>query len=204
MKRLNGRLLLLLNLLAVVVLVTGCMGGTGSGGIGVGGKNPTVEYEVTGEITGEMDGDKFIRYTVAATKGGEYANTAEWDWIVDWYNVGLQGHRTKSPTDYEHAVSIDFILDKNLELVDFDSVPEISYFPEGLTFDPEKVYSLTEGWLELTEVKKDGDTLIISGEFAGTLHREVWVDEVWGDTELVDPLPIEGEFSIQKVTYRPL
>lgn len=211
MKRLRGRSFLLIAGLAISALSFGCSdddggqaksgGGTGPGG---GGGGIALDYEATGEITGKIGGEDFVRYTVGANMGGDYINTAEWVQFggLEDYRVEITGYKTKDPWDVEHAISINFSIDKNLELVEpFDNEPpDISYFPSGITFEPEEVFTMTDGSIELTHIERKGDDLAIRGKFSGTLHRTEWVDEKWGDFNQVEPTPIEGAFDIQKVS----
>lgn len=165
-------------------------------------------YEMTGELTGTLDGESFVRYTVGSNREGNYVNTATWGPMpvslpgFPAYVVNIQGHKTVSGFDFDQAITLEFYLDDEFKLIKSSiSEESVSYFPDGLTFDMERTYTMTEGNVDVTEVIKDGDNLEVKGSFAGILMRWQWTDQATFEGELVDPIEIEGQFHVHRVTY---
>lgn len=168
--------------------------------------------EATGEITGTLAGEAFVRYTVGRATGDVYINTATWSEAMPMpfplpgfpaYRVSLQGHRSVRGLDWEQAITLEFYLDADFNLYESDMFDDagISYFPDGLTFDIERVYTMEEGGIDVTEVIKHGDRLEVNGSFAGTLMRWEFTDRATFDGFYTDPMEIRGEFHVHNVTY---
>lgn len=208
MQRINRRRLLLLVSMFAVVFAFGCGGGHKAEETSV-----AANATITGEIWGTLDGEPFTRYTVEDTVGKDmHYNSASYDrtefaGVFDFYDVSLQGHRTARASDFDHALSIGFQLDAlaGLEVHTWggDEPPEVSYFPEGIVFSPERMFRMSEGTLDVTYVEMEGDVLKVRGEFAGTLVREK-LDMTSGEVTVLESKEITGEFDIQKVSYDPI
>lgn|SRR5690625_1174719 len=145
----------------------------------------------TGYLTGQVDGEPFTVYSILDDEilsNGGPTNSAQWE---DRRNLGMHiqvdiGLYESSFLKWNGAFSLELQLTGDLELVQYDDVPDITYF-RTLT----QGFRMTSGSLELSEATwVDDETLRLSGSFAGIFRSPISGEEV----------EIAAEFVVERAT----
>jgi len=157
---------------------------------------PAQNGDITGVVHGVMDGEPFTVHTYLLEAGlPELSNTAYWE---DWRGLGIGISVDVSAhveagigfSAWDGALSFEFDLSDDLELLDYGEVPDIGYF-ESLR----SPYRMSDGSLELTRVEfVDDATLRIAGNFEGIFSSPLGE----GEKE------ISGSFAIDWVSLQPV
>lgn len=145
-----------------------------------------IEGEVTGEITGFIDGEPFTVYTMISQEEGweEGLSSASWNPRLNEYSVDILGYREKQ-TDRRGLVTLHLRFDEHFNPLADDS--RATYYESAVT-----LYDLPYGSEQVTSVERlDEDTIKVSGTFGGT-GTEEWTLET---KEITD-----GKFSIDQIS----